>query len=76
MHTFFVQEVDTANRLLDLQTLRHLACFDIPESNRLVVGATNQTFAFQEQGSTVVCVSGQEANILGKSVLEIRLPVV
>lgn len=48
VRTFFMQEVNTADRLLDLQTLRHLARFDIPEPNRLVIGATDQTFAFQE----------------------------
>ena len=37
VRTFFVQEVDTTDGLLDLQTLCHLARFDIPESNRLVV---------------------------------------
>jgi len=47
-HTFFVQEVNTTDGLLDLQALRHLARFDIPESNRLVVRATDQTFPFQE----------------------------
>lgn len=41
-----MQEVDTTDRLLYLQTLCHLACFDVPESNRFVVGTTDQTFAF------------------------------
>lgn len=46
--TFFVQEINTADWLLDLQALGHLARFYIPESNRLIVGATDQAFAFQE----------------------------
>lgn len=76
VRTFFVQEVDTANGLLDLQTLGHLASFDIPEPNRLVVGTADQTFALQEQRSAVVRVTSQEADILGKGILEIRLPMV
>jgi len=70
-HTFFVQEINTTDWLLDLQTLCHLARFNIPEPNRLVVRATDQTFALQEQGSTVVGVTGQEADILGEGILEI-----
>jgi len=71
-----VQEINTTDWLLDLQTLRHLAGFDIPEPNRLVVRAADQTFALQEQGSAVVGVTRQEANALGEGILEIRLPMV
>lgn len=37
MRTFFMQEVNATDWLLDLQALCHLARFDIPEPNRLVV---------------------------------------
>jgi hypothetical protein len=53
-----------------------MARFDVPESYRLIVRAADQTFAFQEKGSTVVGVSGQEANVLRKAVFEIRLSMV
>jgi hypothetical protein len=43
-----MQEVNAADWLLDLQTFGHLARFYVPESNRLIVGATDQAFAFQE----------------------------
>jgi len=76
VRTFFVQEINTTDRFLDLQTLCHLARFNIPESNRLVVRATDQTFALQEQGSTVVGVTSQEADVLREGILEIRLPMV
>ena len=36
-HTFVGEEVDTADRLLDLETLLHLTGVDIPEPDGLVI---------------------------------------
>ena len=37
VHTFVGKEVDATDRLLDLQTLLHLARLDIPEPDGLVI---------------------------------------
>jgi hypothetical protein len=39
--TFFQQEIDTADRFLDLQAFLHLACFNVPKTNGFVVRSTN-----------------------------------
>jgi hypothetical protein len=44
--TFLRQEINTANGLLDLQTLLALARRDIPEPDRLVIGSANQTLSY------------------------------
>lgn len=71
-----MQEVDAADRFLDLQTFRHLARFDIPEPNCFVIGTTDQAFAFQEQRGAIICVTGQEPDVLREGILEIRLSMV
>ena len=40
--TFVGEEVNTADRLLDLKALLQFACLDVPEANRLIVRATDQ----------------------------------
>jgi len=45
--TFFCQEVNTTNRFLDWQTLLHLACFNVPEPDRLVIATTDEALSTQ-----------------------------
>ena len=53
-----------------------MARFNIPESNRLVVRSADKAFAFQQQRSAVVGVTGQETDVLRKAIFKIGLPMV
>lgn len=75
-HTFLCKEVDTADGLLDLQALLHLARLDVPEPDSLIVRPTNQPLTAQQQRRAVISVTVEEPDALRKRVLEVRLAVV
>jgi hypothetical protein len=58
--TFFSEEINTRNWLLDRQAFLHFARFDIPEPNGLVVTSTDQPLAAKEQSCTEVGMAGEE----------------
>ena len=70
-HTLVGKEVDATDRLLDLQTLLHLARLDIPEPDSLVVRSADETLAAQQQRRAVVGMAVEEANALRDTISEV-----
>jgi len=73
--TFLGQEINTAHGFFNLQALLHLTCVDIPEPDRFVVGAANETLATQEEGRAEVGMPIEETNVLGKGISEVGFTV-
>lgn len=76
LRTFLRQEVDTTNRFLHLQALLHLAGLDVPEADRLVVAATDEPLAAQQERRTEVGVSIQESDRLREGITEVGFAMV
>ena len=74
--TLIGEEVDAADRLLDLQALLHLARLNIPEPDSFVVGAADETLAAQEQRRAVVGMPIEETDALRKTIPEVRFAMV
>jgi hypothetical protein len=70
------QKINTANRLLDSQTLLHLPRLDIPEPDCLVIASADQSLASEEERRTEISVSVEEAQGLREGMCEVGFAVV